>query len=588
MHRLIELICNDGRDHFYIANSKFGSPEFGEFVKVAREGGVGVSEEYLDSHCGEGEGEGKGKEKKQTDPPVSFGTFKPDYLEVWISRPQEEGDDTIIKWRVIDAKPSRFVKVSHQVQMGFYWLSLRILFENYLQSRKGASSSSSSSSWRVTGEVGPVSFEFDTEGHVWFPTPGHLLGDQPDTSSRSVFSFTLLEPLLLRFLTTQLPNIMRQPERDVPWHFNPLCSGCEFEETCRGNAVSQKKISVIPHVSIAEHRVLLQCVEVGRSQRSQGRSSSGGGSGGGGSEIEELHRLFHRAEGVQSDFKSVVDLISHTLPTTYDKLQRILAIPSTNRNGIKLLMDNIESNAVSVEDCDVQESPVLRSALKGTVEIIDRPTLAFPRSEDIAVYISILVDPETDLIFSVSITTVSYMNKTDTNTENDGQQQHQQPTITSSETLLSSYGVDEWGMGKDRPTEDPNAPDRFAVSVLAALARVIESLLDEREKRVKGTAHAKLRVQFYVYGNSEKMTLTQLIIDQALRLNPTAASPGGGGEPQDDGEVFADEEHLRLCIGGLLDQSEVLLTTFQPEIFGTSELIRSSVTGSGMLKSQLE
>lgn len=70
---------NDPRDHFFVIGASFKDDELFKQEYLAR----GVS-------------------------PVSFGTFKPDFIEIW-KRP--DGDKVLFEYHVIDAKSSKSVKV---------------------------------------------------------------------------------------------------------------------------------------------------------------------------------------------------------------------------------------------------------------------------------------------------------------------------------------------------------------------------------------------------------------------------------------------------------------------------------------------
>ena len=70
---------NDPRDHVYIIGSSFKDDKL-------------FADQYL----------ARGVE------PVSFGTFKPDFIEIW---KRVEGDRVVFDWHVIDAKSCKSVKV---------------------------------------------------------------------------------------------------------------------------------------------------------------------------------------------------------------------------------------------------------------------------------------------------------------------------------------------------------------------------------------------------------------------------------------------------------------------------------------------
>jgi len=169
-----------------------------------------------------------------------FGIAKPDLIQV---NRLETGE---ITWEVIDAKSSTSIKTSHHAQIGFYHLALEKLLAP-VKSRPG----------------GPtlIPSEFAS---IWLPPPD---GNNPEHSPNPVPTpLSLLLGPLKTFLFKTLPTVLSLPPRRVEWLLNPLCRGCEFEETCTATTKAEKRLGSIPNLSISEARMIREVMDISKSQ----------------------------------------------------------------------------------------------------------------------------------------------------------------------------------------------------------------------------------------------------------------------------------------------------------------------------------
>ncbi|KND03425.1 uncharacterized protein SPPG_00910 [Spizellomyces punctatus DAOM BR117] len=441
---LIGLITLDTRKHFYVVDVAFASPSF--------------SRQFA---------------SKRSIRTVSFGTFKPDFLEIW--KHTDEGNFTQIRWRVIDAKASRKVKISHQVQIGYYWLALNEIFQE----------------WVAEHPNRDVQLIGDDTGVVWIPSTN----SRHPTSGQ--FSVSLLRPLLEDFLFRDVPAILGRELKNVPWQYNSLCSGCEFMDRCRKEVVDEEKLSMIPQLSMKDHRFLLHVLGYMRNMNSGHCAIE--------PEIEELHRLLHPSKPNEL---APIERLMESVPGTYGRVQRLL----------HLNLDAVKQRKIG--SCEIEESPVLRSAIRHTVEILGKRCLVFPRREDVAVYLSVGIDPETDKLFGFSIRAVS-----------------------------QSPGTFEFNRQVVADAREPDITRMF----VETLANVIRQLIAIKESK----EDENLYVQFFVFDSNDQETITEFLVAQACESN-------------------ADPESIRLCIGALLDHSSVLLTTVQPELLASALLFKPS------------
>ena len=135
---------------------------------------------------------------------------------------------------------------------------------------------------------------------------------------------------------------------------------------------------------------------------------------------------------------------------------------------------------------------------------MNRRNFTCPRSEDIAVVLSLIHDPASNTVagYTFSVFTVV-------------------PALRSFKPV--------WGEGSD---------------LIPALASLIRTILDLRSR-----CDPVPRTQFYVYSSSENLILQRHLIEIALTLGPL---------------VTTLQVAVRLCIGALSEGASLLSTAFQP------------------------
>ncbi|KAI9096652.1 hypothetical protein DFS34DRAFT_149922 [Phlyctochytrium arcticum] len=321
VEQLVKLAVDDQRSHFYIVDVAIQSPDFDRWWS------------------------GQGCQPR-------FGVFKPDFIEIWKTR--NEKDPTIhLRWRIIDAKASRKIKISHQMQIGFYWLALKYLLEDFAGSQ----------------DLPMVINEADPLGAVWFKS-----SSLEATFSGGLFSLVILRPLLEQFLFRQLPLVLDTPLKDVPWRFKSVCASCDYVTRCRDETVADKRADLIPNLIAGEHSLIQEVLAYTRKE--SGISEC---------EIEDLDRL---VRGDDRDDVSVYKLRSK-YPESGRRFEELVQF----REGAVTLGGYRKGG----------QSSVIEAALNRSVTVKGKPCLIFPASEDVGVYFLLAQDPESGQLFGFSI-----------------------------------------------------------------------------------------------------------------------------------------------------------------------------------------
>ncbi|KAI8801408.1 hypothetical protein BJ742DRAFT_31731 [Cladochytrium replicatum] len=423
--------------------------------------------------------------------PVRFSTFAPDFVKFTVS--QHESKVTI-RWRIIDAKMSTHVKVQHQFQVGFYWLAVSELIEEFVRNQSEAVDvirTTLRCDIQSVGITESLSDEWhgmhaiilpEDEAEIWIPLNGQIADGIPDPNG--IVPLPALESLLKEFLFQQLPDLLKSNIEDIPWHYYSICSSCNFQQRCRSETETKRTISMIPNLSVTDAKMLRSV------KRLPGIVASGSTT-----DIEDLASILH------SDVK--MNTMKQMYPSTYIRFRSVLDVPAHSK-----------------------ESPYLKSVTTSTVQMLHSPCLTFPRSEDIGVFLSVLVDPESAAVFGYFALAID---------QHSGNTLHQTKFLANRDSL--SLGELEASIVYD----------------LAALLRKLQELNASRGSFA--------RVQFYVFDESEKHALVNLLVDMACS-RPT--------------ESFDEDDDLSLCIAGLLDDSQVLLTVVQPSLIDVGKLFGDS------------
>ena len=173
----------------------------------------------------------------------------------------------------------------------------------------------------------PAQFVPAETASVWLQPDQTSAIMQPTPSFDTLFSVqvSLLGPPLEDFFFRKLPEIVhRGAWHDVPWHYNSLCRGCDFEGECRGRAVSEKTIGAMPNISLGEASTLKSMidravldVDTSTQEPSSGRIT----------DLEDLDLICRDREKLAR--------VTRRLPTTSRAVKRILSLPmraSESRN----------------------------------------------------------------------------------------------------------------------------------------------------------------------------------------------------------------------------------------------------------------
>ncbi|KAG2016116.1 hypothetical protein CC2G_009317 [Coprinopsis cinerea AmutBmut pab1-1] len=299
---LMENILADDRDHFFITGLTFKAPADQLVRRFAQHG----------------------------HDPVNFGLAKPDLIEV-------RRTATGARWKVIDAKASQAIKTSHHVQIYFYSLCLQHLL------------------------MAPF-FEAAGKAGVWLPPEDGFNVAPPSFDDIKSIDLSLLSPSLDTFLFDRLPRLLSLPKSRVKWHFNPLCSGCDYSAQCKRTVIREGRLGTMPNVSINDARVLQEFISLGE-QAIEGFERNPP------ADIEDLHYLVSK--------KKRISVIESQAPITVQKVRKILALPKRIRRGDKAQ----------------NSSSVLDAARAKAVQIIPRRNFTCPSREDIAIVISLVQDP---------------------------------------------------------------------------------------------------------------------------------------------------------------------------------------------------
>ncbi|EIN06560.1 hypothetical protein PUNSTDRAFT_24760, partial [Punctularia strigosozonata HHB-11173 SS5] len=316
----------------------------------------------------------------------------------------------------------------------------------------------------------PGSYVPATTAGVWLPS------SPPSASSLVSTPIALLASSLRPFLFSRLPRLLALPAADVSWHLNPLCRTCPYEPAHRTRALTEGAIGAIPNVSVADKGALERLLGAARARDAK----LGIG------DIEDLHLLFSNP--------NAVDALERAFPSGVKSAKRILGVPSRTR-----------------PHTSPNPSAVLEAALTRTVQVIPRRSFTLPVAEDLALVLSLVLDPATDgvALFSLSL--------------------FPSPVVTLPSRLLDQ-------MGK-------------AAQLVPALAATIRATL---------ALGQVVRAQFYVFSSQERTALQRHLIDAAL--------VAGSDKTGDDKGPTDDEDDVRLCIAALCEGASLLATAFQPLI----------------------
>lgn len=64
------------------------------------------------------------------------------------------------------------------------------------------------------------------------------------------------------FLFSLLPNVVRLPAEQVPWHYNAVCADCQWKEGCLQRTQEGKTVSMIPDLSTENADFLREVIKL--------------------------------------------------------------------------------------------------------------------------------------------------------------------------------------------------------------------------------------------------------------------------------------------------------------------------------------
>lgn len=218
-------------------------------------------------------------------------SFEPDFLvfkdaevstELASLHPMDIEEDgaaqPVIPIHIIDAKSSGHLRMSHQVQVGYYAIALKALLSQCGLHRN----------FCIAGNAA-----------VWRPVQS-VMDAQIITSTRlcpvvtaveETFDVEIVEPLVANFIASQLPELLCVPDSQADWHVNQNCLGCEYEVECKERLVREGRLGLISNLSQGQRKWLKDCISTSHTEATDGSRTP---KAGGVVEIEELASLLHR------------------------------------------------------------------------------------------------------------------------------------------------------------------------------------------------------------------------------------------------------------------------------------------------------
>ncbi|KAJ3018876.1 UNVERIFIED_CONTAM: hypothetical protein HDU68_010934 [Siphonaria sp. JEL0065] len=300
--------------------------------------------------------------------------LKPDFIRV--SKPS---NSALIEFAVIDAKISHVLKVSHQIQISLYATCLKVKFKD------------------------SANVVIEDEAQVWIsPVSGKdawpkSFGDIENATSK--FSVKTVIPILEKLLNNHVPRVLSERLEAVEWGVGNRCQGCEFERGCVDRARVTGDVSLIGGTKGKERTALRRVVGLFRSKNGNVQGSF------------EFPATLSAAKWNESWKRELEKKNSGVLLYSYganDLLDLGVAIRSpwfnTNLAEQHPVIAHTGYKLLSMERMSVRnESPVIKAVLENSVQPLGRPCFNFPLSEDHAICMSFLQDPETDKTIGVSL-----------------------------------------------------------------------------------------------------------------------------------------------------------------------------------------
>jgi hypothetical protein len=286
---------------------------------------------------------------------VEIALAKPDFLRIC---KQHNDDGMHYTVTIIDAKSSKKLKSSHQVQVALYALLLEHLIRKY----------NKSTSWQVdnTGEIWlPATLAASAQLRTGSKQQTHVL--QAIGVQCESLSLDLAKPFVSRFFATKAHHVLDtsvvEPQKaGIEWFLSPTCAGCQYVRDCKSYALQHQDVNALPYMSRADRRWAK--IQVAQHASQQPAAAASATATVATSDIEELYRMIQPGGALD----------------TADSSQRLRAEQALSLPALQLFRTSGQQHS---------------SRTVATAVARGKATTAVPVSEHVAVYLTMHLDPNT-------------------------------------------------------------------------------------------------------------------------------------------------------------------------------------------------
>jgi hypothetical protein len=134
------------------------------------------------------------------------------------------------------------------------------------------------------------------------------------------------------FLFSLLPRVVKLPREGIPWHYNSLCSTCQWQTGCKQRAETERTVSVIPDLNIEEAGFLRELIHLEQQDRHHL------------TDIEELVTLTRNLKPLEVKY-----------PTTARRFRQILGM--RRDSYVSPVLNAVESQSPQVIPCASDIAP---------------------------------------------------------------------------------------------------------------------------------------------------------------------------------------------------------------------------------------
>ncbi|KAF9159765.1 Tripartite DNA replication factor [Actinomortierella ambigua] len=227
---------------------------------------------------------------------IVFGRFIPDFIRILPGSRTSDGRQKR-KLFIIDAKSSKHVKLSHEVQVTLYAIFLEHLIKVHRQDDL---------------------IEVDTQGGVWLPA----------SKEPYQFSLAFMRPAVKDFLYQDLPAILLKPLNQAVWHVHAPCNQCNYLEQCKKEAKEQRTLSLVPGLS-KSHATWI--------------------------------RSLFRSPPLASEMEDIEDLFNHRQSLPLDDMEMLLRCLETDSDGQSALLSVYKTKKIKIKAKPTLSLPRMRT-----------------------------------------------------------------------------------------------------------------------------------------------------------------------------------------------------------------------------------